>query len=112
VQRRLFLLATSASLGPALAGQQRILKISALSDGIVLADGKKVDLVSLDKLLAKLKSDEGVVWYFRENASKEPTQQAMEAIRLVVKHSIPVSMSTKPDFSDYVDASGQSKPRQ
>ena len=28
-----------------------------------------------------------------------------------VAHQLPVSMSTKPDFSDYVDSQGVSRPR-
>lgn len=112
MQRRLFLFFATAPLGPAHAWQQRIVKISALSDGTILADGRKIDLATLDKLLAKLRLDEGAVWYFRENALSEPTTQAMEAIKLVVKHSLPVSMSTRPDFTDYVDSSGKSRPRQ
>lgn len=96
---------------PCLAWQQRILKISALANGTLLADGKKIDLDSLDRLLGKFKAEEGLVWYYRENASQEPTAQAMQAIKLIAKHGLPVSMSTKADFSDYVDASGSSRPR-
>jgi hypothetical protein len=35
----------------------------------------------------------------------------MAVVELVVKHRLPISMSTKPDFSDYVDGDGTSRPR-
>jgi len=31
----------------------------------------------------------------------------MAVVKLVVKYKLPISMSSKPDFSDYVDESGQ-----
>jgi hypothetical protein len=70
-----------------------------------------VALATLDQLLEKLGQDSGEVWYYRQNAAAPPSQQALEAMKLVVKHSLPVSMSTKPDFSDYVDANGNAQPR-
>jgi hypothetical protein len=30
---------------------------------------------------------------------------------MIIKHQLPVSMSAKPDFSDYVDKDGVSRPR-
>jgi hypothetical protein len=32
-------------------------------------------------------------------------------VQLIIKYKLPVSMSAKPDFSDYVDAKGVSRPR-
>ena len=110
-RRDLIALSTLLPLS-AIARQQRALKISTFADGTVRADAKEVDLSGLDKLLSKLKQDEGVVWYYRENPTKEPHPRALEVVKLIVKHALPVSMSTRPDFSDYVDTSGNSKPRQ
>jgi hypothetical protein len=52
-----------------------------------------------------------VVWYHRENPASEPPSQGQAVIQLIIKHQLPVSMSTKPDFSDYVDDKGVSRPR-
>jgi hypothetical protein len=30
---------------------------------------------------------------------------------MIIERKLPVSMSTKPDFSDYVDEQGKSRPR-
>jgi hypothetical protein len=60
----------------------------------------------------KLKEANGVVWYYRENGQAEPTPQAMAAIKLIIENSLPISMSSKADFSDYIDAAGNSLPRQ
>jgi hypothetical protein len=35
----------------------------------------------------------------------------MAVLRLVMGHRLPVSFSSKPDFSDYVDEAGASHPR-
>jgi hypothetical protein len=35
----------------------------------------------------------------------------MEVLRLVLDHGLPISLSSKPDFSDYIDPSGVSHPR-
>jgi hypothetical protein len=37
--------------------------------------------------------------------------QAIEAFKLIVESKLPISLSTKSDFSDYVDEKGQSLPR-
>lgn len=40
--------------------------------------------------------DHGEVWYFRENPQAEPHSNAMAVVELVVKHRLPISMSTRP----------------
>jgi hypothetical protein len=77
-----------ASLVPPVSGAERIARIAVLSSGRVQLDGRPTTVPALDEELRKLKSDKGVV-----------------------KHQLPVSMSTKPDFSDYVDDKGVSRPR-
>jgi hypothetical protein len=88
-----------------------VARISALSSGQLLLNGQPVTLQALDRALAELKAQNGVVWYYRENAQAEPPAGAMQAIQLVVKYKLPISMSTKADFSDYVDPNGVSRPR-
>ena len=83
--------------------------------GNVLADGSAVSLADLDKRLAETRKASGVVWYYRENGQSEPTGRFREKIGrvldLIMNHNLPVTLSTKPDFSDYVDENGQSQPR-
>jgi hypothetical protein len=88
-----------------------ILKVSVLQSGKLLADGNEITLDSLDARLAQLKSQHGVVRYYREGGQGEPPPVAMEVMKLVVKHSVPVSMSSKADFSDTIDERGISRPR-
>jgi hypothetical protein len=38
-------------------------------------------------------------------------RSSLAVIQLIIKHQLPVSMSTEPDFSDYVDDKGVSRPR-
>jgi len=89
-----------------------IAKVSVLTTGKVLLNGAPTTLQALDTAFAKLGQSSGVVWYYRQAAEAEPPSQAMEVMQLVVKHHLPISMSTKPDFSDAVDANGNAVPRE
>jgi hypothetical protein len=86
-------------------------KISVLASGRILADGQETSLAALEDRLTRLKAEEGVVWYYREAGDKEPPPEAMEVIKLVVGLSLPITMSSKPDFSDSVDMDGRIHPR-
>lgn len=95
------------------AAQDRVVKISALSNGTLLLNGKPADLPSLEAALKSASTVDGEVWYYRENAAQEPPPSAMAAVQLVIKYRLPVSFSSKPDFSDTVDPStGVSRLRQ
>ena len=88
-----------------------ILKVSVLVSGAVLLDGEPVSLEALGAKLESLKADRPVVWYYREAAGGEPPTEAMQVMKLVVDKQIPISLCSKPDFSDYVDRKGVSHPR-
>jgi hypothetical protein len=49
--------------------------------------------------------------YHRENARSEAGREAMAVIDFVKKYGLPISLSSKSDFSDYIDANGKSHPR-
>lgn len=89
-----------------------VARVSALASGQLLLNGQQVDLQALDTALADLKAKHGTVWYYREYPEHEPPPQATEAIGLVVKHQLPIRISTKADFSDVVSTNGNSKPRE
>jgi hypothetical protein len=94
-----------------LAQPLNIVRVSAPASGGLLLDGKPADIRTIDAAFQRLKASKGTVWYHRENARAEPSPEAISVIKLVVQYGLPVSMSTKPDFSDYVDASGHSQVR-
>ena len=91
--------------------QSQIARISALAGGTVLLNGTAADISTIEAEFARLKKVNGAVWYYRENPEQEPTPDAMAVVKLVVKYKLPISMSSKPDFSDYVDENGQLHPR-
>ena len=105
-----FLLALALMASSSLAAEP-VARISALASGQILLNGKSVALPALDAALTELKNQNGVVWYYRENARAEPPAEAMQVMQLVAKHKLPISMSTKADFSDYLDPNGISRPR-
>jgi hypothetical protein len=100
-----------------------LLKISALASDALLLNGEPTDLDRLDQALAAAKAANAVVYYHRETppagASPKSTEVLnkatevlnMEVLKLVVKHQLPVTLSTRPDFSDYVDGNGVPHPR-
>jgi hypothetical protein len=102
---------TSATTQAAPDPTMPVLKIQVFADGTIRAADAPATLQQLDQILAKHASDGGVVWYYREAAQSEPHPNAMHVIQLIIKHQLSVSMSSKPDFSDYIDGEGNSKPR-
>ena len=86
-------------------------KLAVLASGAILLDGQPADLEQLDAALERLKQDRGQVWYYREQAGGAPPPAGLAVIQRVVQHKIPVSLSSKPDFSDWVDGQGVSRPR-
>ena len=87
-----------------------VIKLSALASGEILLDGKPIPLEALGQAL-QAADKQTTVWYYREGAAQQPHPNALAAIQLVVKHKLRISLSSKPDFSDYVDAKGVSHPR-
>jgi hypothetical protein len=82
-----------------------------LANGTVLVDGRAATLDELDFALASTRQARGQVWYYREAASGESPPIARQVIDRVVALKLPISLSSKPDFSDWVDAKGVSHPR-
>ena len=97
--------------GLAVAQQSPVAKVTALSSGKLLLNGSETIVQALSAEFERLKAEGGAVWYYRENPQSEPPSQAIEVINLVVGNQLPVSMSSKPDFSDYIDENGRSRPR-
>jgi hypothetical protein len=83
--------------------------------GDVQINGKPIAGADVASELEKLKSSSRFVMYYRENPSAEPSAEEWSRIRgvlnEVVKLRLPISLSSKTDFSDYVDGQGNSHPR-
>ena len=86
-------------------------RVSALANGSLLLNGQKSDIQKIEVEFKRLKQAAGVVWYYRENGQGEPPPSAMAVIKLVVDYRLPLSMSSKPDFSDVIDEDGRLPPR-
>jgi hypothetical protein len=88
-----------------------VLKISVLQSGKILADGVEISLDDLNARLSQIKSQNGVVWYYREAAQGKAPPVATEVIKTILNQALPISLSSKPDFSDAIDERGISRPR-
>jgi hypothetical protein len=88
-----------------------ILKVSVLASGTVSLDGEEVSPAQLRERVLARKADRPVIWYYREAAQGEPPPEAMEVMKMVAENRLPISLSSKADFSDYVDLKGRSHPR-
>jgi len=87
------------------------LKISVLASGTVLLDGRPVDTATVDAALNHVQQSGGQVWLYRETPGKTMPVQGTVVIQNLVRRNLPISLSSKPDFSDWVDAKGVSHPR-
>lgn len=86
-------------------------EVKVQANGNLFVDGQPATLDAVDKRFVELAKAQGVVWYYREAGHAEPPPVANKVIELVVKHRLPISMSSKPDFSDIIDEKGVSHPQ-
>ncbi len=86
-------------------------EVKVHANGEVFLDDEPATLDILDRRFAELVSAKGEVWYYREAGQEEPPPIVMDVLELVFKHGLPISMSSKPDFSDTIDDQGISRPR-
>jgi len=89
-----------------------VARVSALASGRLLLNGSPAELAVIEAEFQRIQKSHGAVWYYRENPQADPSPQAMAVIELVVQYGLPISMSGKPDFTDYIDGNGRSHPRQ
>ena len=98
-------LATVSSVG------QPVAKLRVYADGKITVDDRQVTVDELGAALANLKTRGGAVWYYREAAATEPSPSAMAVMQAIVEARLPVSLSSKEDFSNVVLQDGTTKPR-
>jgi hypothetical protein len=109
--RRSFVFVSTGGQRPTSGQDTAIAKVSVLSSGKLLLNGSASSLGALDGEFQRLEKAKGSVWYYREESTAEPPPEATAVVQLIIKYSLPVSLSTKADFSDYVDSNGTSVPR-
>jgi hypothetical protein len=91
--------------------QGPVLKVSVLQSGKILLDGTEATIPQVERRLAELKSEGGAVWYYRQAGEQKPPPEAVQVIKLVTDNGLPISLSSKSDFSDYIGEDGQSHSR-
>ena len=94
-----------------MADSRKVLKIAIRASGEIRADGRPTTLEALIPILHQLAQDKGEVWYYREAPEVDPHPNAMKVLKAIVDESLPILLSTKPDYSDSVDEKGRSVPR-
>jgi len=90
---------------------QTVMRISVFKDGRISIDGKTLSAEEAEKYIASKENTETMVYYYREAGQEEPHPNAIQIITAVADARLPISLSTKPDFSDFVDENGLSQPR-
>jgi hypothetical protein len=90
-----------------------VIKISVLARGELLVDGVASSLEQLQQRLTNANPHNTVVWYYRENPDAvKPPPISLEVLDAVIQNRIPISLSSKPDFSNVIDDRGLEHPRE
>jgi hypothetical protein len=82
------------------------------SDGRVTINDQPVAPSEITAKLSEVKRSGGSVWYWRANAGGDRHPNADLVMKAIADLRLSVSLSTRRDFSDYVDENGRSRPRQ
>ena len=70
-------------------------KVKVTQAGAITFNGKAVSLEELKAELNRLKQVEGTIEYFREGASGEPSEKALEVFGVIMESGLPIKLSTK-----------------
>jgi hypothetical protein len=89
-----------------------VAKVRVSRTGQVELNGAKVTREQFRAALAQLSDEGGEVWYYREALEERPSEEVLKTFRLIPEAGLPVRISSKPDFSDYIDDQGNSVPIQ
>lgn len=95
---------------PVVAGiPESVVRVYVAADGKITADGKKTTLYSLDKELAELAKDSGVVYFSRANAQGDGPVESMQVIEAVMKNGVAIKFYTDSTFTQAVDMGGEAQ---
>jgi hypothetical protein len=100
--------APSAAASPAPTSSE--VKVGLFRDGHIEINGRTTTLAEVPAALKSAKGDS--VAYYREGGAGEPSGEQEAALKplldAVMKTSLPLRLSSKPDFSDSIDLKGRS----
>lgn len=85
-----------------------VLKVAVFADGRLTVDGTTATIQSLQASLRIMSEKHGVVWYYREAGQQEPPPIAMNVMKTIADARLPIQLSSRPDYSDYIDEKGRS----
>jgi hypothetical protein len=88
-----------------------VMKIAAYRSGRVTVDGVATEPAQLAMTLARLRHRNGVVWLYREGNESERHPNALLVARAIADARLPLSLSSRPDFTDELQADGTARPR-
>jgi hypothetical protein len=86
------------------------LKISVLSSGTILLDGRQVSLSELEETLQTAKLTGLTVKYYRENPQGNAPPEAEAVLTLITANRLRVSLHAESDFSDKPDLQQAARP--
>ena len=89
-----------------------VARVRVSQAGQIEMNGVKLTREQLGSALAKLGEQGGRVMYYREKWNEPPSEEAAKALEVIMEAGLPVRMSSKPDFSDYIGPDGVPVPSQ
>jgi hypothetical protein len=87
-----------------------VARVRVSQAGQIEMNGVKLTREQLRSALTKLKADGGGVMYYRERWNEPPSEEAAKAFEVITEAGLPIRMSSKPDFSDYIGPDGVPAP--
>lgn len=73
-------------------------KVRITATGLIYLNEKQISLDELKVALARLKQENGSVWYYRENPQEASAKEATAVIQAIINLGLPIRLSSKPDF--------------
>lgn len=89
-----------------------VVRVKVSQAGEIDLDGTIVTRGQLRYALARVKTAGGGVMYYRERWPEPPSAEAIQVFQLIKDADLPVRMSSKPNFSDYIGPDGIPVPSQ
>jgi len=85
-----------------------IVKIWITKAGVIELNGKPTKLDAVGKALDDLAKQKGKVYYGRDDPEAEGHPIGSKVLQLAMDRRLPIRLSTRKDFSDYVGEDGES----
>jgi hypothetical protein len=89
-----------------------VARVRVSQAGQIEMNGVQLNREELRRALARLRAEGGRVMYYRERWNEPPSAEAAKAFEVIRDAGLPVRMSSKPDFSDYIGPDGVPVPTQ